>query len=261
MQLLEGKNILVTGIRTDASIAYKVAKIAQESGANVVLSSIPRAMDLTKDAASTLPKEAPVIQLDVCDDADLAALPETLKAAGFDRIDGVVHSIAFAHKTIMGGNMFDNDPEGEWDRIAQAMRTSAYSYKALIAACRPLMPKGSAAVGLTYDSRFAWPDYNWMGVAKACLEAATRYMARDLGRDEITCNLVSAGSIITPAAMGVPGFEEQMAAGSSKIPLPWNAKDATPVAQAVVALLSPWFPMTTGDILYVDGGLHAVNEE
>ena len=145
--------------------------------------------------------------------------------------------------------------------MAQAIRTSAYSYKALVSATKQMLNKGSSIVGLTYDSRFAWPDYNWMGVAKGSLESINRYMARDLGRDEIRCNLVSAGSIATPAAMGVPGFAEQIASGAAKAPLPWDAMDATPVARAVVALLSDWFPMTTGDIVYADGGLHAVNEE
>ena len=261
MQLLEDKNVLVTGIRTEASIAFQVAKVAQEAGANVVLSSVARAMDLTLEAAAKLPRPAPVVELDVTNEEHLAKLPEHLSAVGFDRIDGVVHSIAFAHRTVMGGNMFDNDPSGEWERVSQAIRTSAYSYKALVSAAKPLMPSGSAVVGLTYDSRFAWPDYNWMGVAKSCLEATNRYMARDLGRDEIRCNLVSAGSIITPASMGVPGFEEQMAAGSHKIPLPWDPKNAAPVARSVVGLLSDWFPMTTGDVIFVDGGLHAVNEE
>ncbi|MDR2723127.1 MAG: enoyl-ACP reductase FabI [Cellulomonadaceae bacterium] len=266
MGLLEGKNVLVTGVRDESSIAFQVARVAQQEGARVVLSSIARAMELTQAAAAQLPQPASVIELDVTNDDDLVALPDRLAAEGFTHLDGLVHSIAFAHRTIMGGSML----EGEWDKVAQCFHTSAYSYKALVAAAKPLMGPGGAMVGLTYDSRFAWPGYNWMGVAKSALEGVNRYLSRDLGPDGIRCNLVSAGSVITPAAMGVPGFDEQMRVleeklangqGAGKASLLWDPRTAEPVARGVVALLSDWFPMTTGDIVYVDGGAHAVNEE
>jgi meromycolic acid enoyl-[acyl-carrier-protein] reductase len=266
MGLLDGKNILVTGVRDESSIAWQIAKVAEEQGATVVLSSISRAMDLTKEAAAKLPKPTKVIELDVTNADDLAALPERLKAEGFEHIDGLVHSIAFAHRTIMGNTILN----GEWDKIAQSFQTSSYSLVALAKAALPLMGPGGAIVGLTYDSRFAWPGYDWMGVAKSALEGANRYLSRDLGPYGIRTNLISAGSVITPAAMGVPGFDEQMKAleaklakgeGAGKASLMWDPRTAEPVAKSAVALLSDWFPMTTGDIIYVDGGMHAVNEE
>jgi enoyl-[acyl-carrier protein] reductase I len=142
--------------------------------------------------------------------------------------------------------------------VAQAVQVSAYSLMSLTQACRPLMSSGGSVVGLTFDATVAWPAYDWMGVAKAGLESCSRYLARDLGPEGIRVNLVSAGPLKTLAAKAIPGFEELEANWSTRAPLGWDEGDQTPTAKAVVALLSDFFPATTGEIVHVDGGFHAM---
>ncbi|MFD6176906.1 MULTISPECIES: enoyl-ACP reductase FabI [unclassified Isoptericola] len=254
MALLDGKKLLVTGVLTDSSIAFHAARLAQEEGAEVVLTSFGRQMKLTQAFAKRLPVTAPVVELDVTSDEDLAALPERVKEH-VDGIDGVVHSIGFAPQSVMGGNFL----AAEWGDVATALQVSTYSYKSLIEAARPLM-SGGAYVGLTFDASFAWPVYDWMGVAKAGLESANRYLARDLGPHGIRCNLVSAGPIRTTAAKSIPGFATMEDAWPQRAPLGWDQTTAEPAARAVVALLSDWFPATTGEIVHVDGGVHAMGQ-
>ena len=254
MALLDGKKLLVTGVLTDSSIAFHAARLAQEEGAEVVLTSFGRQMKLTQAFAKRLPVTAPVVELDVTSDEDLAALPERVKEH-VDGLDGVVHSIGFAPQTVMGGNFLS----AEWGDVATALQVSTYSYKSLIEAARPLM-SGGAYVGLTFDASFAWPVYDWMGVAKAGLESANRYLARDLGPHGIRCNLVSAGPIRTTAAKSIPGFATMEDAWPQRAPLGWDQTTAEPAARAVVALLSDWFPATTGEIVHVDGGVHAMGQ-
>jgi enoyl ACP reductase len=255
MGLLEGKKLLITGVLTDASIAFAAARLAQEQGAEVVLSSFGRQMKITQLIAKRLPKEAPVIELDVTDADDLAALPDRVREHT-DRLDGVVHSIGFAPQSVMGGNFLT----GEWADVAVAMEVSAYSLKSLAVAAKPLMTEGGAIVGLTFDAKFAWPVYDWMGVAKAAFEATNRYLARDLGPDGIRCNLVSAGPIRTTAAKSIPGFATMEDAWPKRAPLGWDQTDTEPAGRAIVALLSDWFPATTGEIVHVDGGVHAMGQ-
>jgi enoyl-[acyl-carrier protein] reductase I len=255
MGLLDGKKLLVTGVLTDSSIAFHTARLAQQEGAEVVLSSFGRQMKLTQAFARRLPAEAPVVELDVTSDEDLGALADRVREH-VDRLDGVVHSIGFAPQSVMGGNFLS----GEWPDVATAIEISAYSLKSLAVAAKPLMTSGGSLVGLTFDARYAWPVYDWMGVAKAAFEATNRYLARDLGPDGIRCNLVSAGPLRTTAAKSIPGFATMEEAWPQRAPLGWDQSNPEPAARAVAALLSDWFPATTGEIVHVDGGVHAMGQ-
>jgi enoyl-[acyl-carrier protein] reductase I len=249
--LLADKRVLVTGVLNDASIAFHVARSAQEAGAEVVLSSFGRIMSLTQRAARRLPTEPELVELDVTNEADVDALASRVGG----RLDGVLHAIGFAPESCLGGGFLT----APWDDVAVAMQVSAYSLKALTMACAPLMPEGGSVVALDFDnSRVAWPVYDWMGVAKAALEATARYLARDLGSRRIRVNLVAAGPVRTVAAKSIPGFERFEEVWDERAPLGWNVKDPEPVARACVALLSDLFPATTGEIVHVDGGFHAI---
>ena len=253
MGILQGKNILVTGVLTDGSIAFHIARLAQEEGATVVLSSFGRALSLTTRIAGRLPAPAPVIELDVTNQEHLDALGTIVKEH-VPHLDGVVHSIGFAPETALGGN-FLNTP---WEDVATAVQISAYSLKSLTMAARPLFKDGASVVGLDFDATVAWPKYDWMGVAKAALESTSRYLARDLGSENVRINLVAAGPIRTIAAKSIPGFEEFETVWNERAPLAWDVNDPVPAAKAAVALLSDWFPKTTAEIVHVDGGLHAM---
>ena len=255
MGLLDGKKILVTGVLTQGSIAFHVARLAQEQGADVVLTSFGRQYKLTEVMARRLPVEAPVVQLDVTSDDDLAALEGRLREHT-DRLDGVVHSIGFAPQSVLGGNFLT----GQWEDVATALHVSAYSLKALAVASLPLLGTGGSIVGLTFDAQFAWPVYDWMGVAKAALEATARYLARDLGPAGIRVNLVAAGPVRTTAAKAIPGFEAIEGGWGARAPLGWDVADAEPTARGVLALLSDWFPATTAEIVHVDGRVHAMGQ-
>jgi enoyl-[acyl-carrier protein] reductase I len=249
--LLEHKRLLITGVLNDASIAFSVAKRAQEEGAEVVLTSFGRAMSLTQRAARRLADEPMVVELDVTDREHLDALAERVGG----RLDGVLHAVAFAPESCLGGGFLT----APWEDVSVAMQISAFSLKSLAMACKPLMGPGASIVGLDFDnSRSAWPVYDWMGVAKAAFEATARYLARDLGPDGIRVNLVAAGPLRTIAAKSIPGFDKFEAVWSERAPLGWDVKDAAPVASACVALLSDLFPATTGEMLHVDGGFHAI---
>jgi len=253
MGLLEGKRLLVTGVLTDSSMAFHVARLAQEQGATVVLSSFGRQKRITEVIARRLPNPAPVVQLDVSSTDDLAALAGAV-GEHVDGLDGVVHSIGFAPQSTMGENFLT----APWSDVATAMQVSAYSLQALAVASRPLLQPGASIVGLTFDASLAWPVYGWMGVAKAAFESVNRYLARELGPQGIRSNLVAAGPVRTTAAKAIPGFETFESTWDERAPLAWDVKDPVPPAQAVVALLSDWFPKTTGEIVHVDGGVHAV---
>ena len=254
MGLLDGKKILVTGVLTDSSIAFHIARLAQEQGAQVVLSSYGRVLSLTTRIAGRLPNPAAIIELDVTNEADLAALESRVHAHFPDGLDGVVHSIGFAPEAALGGNFLNTS----WEDVSTAMHVSAYSLKSLTMAAKPLFTGGASVVGLDFDATVAWPKYDWMGVAKAALESTSRYLARDLGAENIRVNLVAAGPIRTMAAKSIPGFDEFEKVWNERAPLAWDVTDPEPAAQAVVALLSDWFPKTTGEIIHVDGGVHAM---
>lgn len=252
---LSGKTILVTGVLRDNSIAFHVAKFALEQGADVILTSFGRQMKLTELSARRLPKAVPVVELDVTNEEHLEALAGQISEHA-ETLDAVVHSIGFAPQSVMGGKFL----EATWPDVATAMEISAYSLKSLATATLPLMPNGGAIVGLTFDGSFAWPVYDWMGVAKAAFEATSRYLARDLGPKGVRVNLVSAGPIRTTAATSIPGFETMEGRWDERAPLGWNVTDPEPTARSVVALCSDWFPATTGEIVHVDGGVHVMGQ-
>ena len=254
MGILDGKKILVTGVLTDASIAFHIARIAQEQGAEVVLSSYGRVLSLTTRISGRLPKPAPIVQLDVTNTEDLNALEARVREYFPDGLDGVVHSIGFAPEAALGGNFLNTS----WEDVSTALHISAYSLKALTMAARPLFKGRGSVVGLDFDAAVAWPKYDWMGVAKAALESTSRYLARDLGAENIRINLIAAGPIRTMAAKSIPGFDEFEKVWNERAPLAWDVTDPVPAAQAAVALLSDWFPKTTAEIIHVDGGLHAM---
>jgi enoyl-[acyl-carrier protein] reductase I len=247
--LLNDKRILVTGVLNDASIAFGVARYAQEQGAEVILTSFGRVMSLTQRAARRLPTEPTIVELDVTDTGNL----ETLADRVGGRLDGVLHAIAFAPESCLGGGFLD----APWSDVGVAFQISAYSLAALAKACAPIMPPGSCIVGLDFDNRQAWPVYDWMGVAKSAFESTARYLARDLGPRGVRVNLVAAGPLRTIAAKSIPGFEHFEEVWDTRAPLGWNVKDPEPVARACVALFSDLFPATTGEMIHVDGGFHA----
>ena len=251
--LLQGKKLLITGVLMDSSIAFHVAKLAQEQGAEVVLTSFGRTMKITQTIAKRLPSTPPVVELDVTNQEHLDSLAERV-GEHVDRLDGVLHSIGFAPQGAF------NFLEGTWEDVGTALHASAFSLKALAVAALPLMSPGGSIVGLTFDAKFAWPVYDWMGVAKAAFESTSRYCARDLGPKGVRVNLVAAGPIRTTAAKSVPGFDSFEHSWATRAPLGWDVNDAVPAAKACAALLSDWFPATTGEIIHVDGGFHAMGQ-
>lgn len=256
MGILDGKRLLVTGVLTDASLAFATASLAQREGAEVVLSGAGRGLSLTRRTARKLPAPVgEVLELDVTDAGQVAAAAEEL-GRRWDRLDGILHAIGFAPPDCLGGDIL----RAGWADVSVALHVSAYSLKALAEAFLPLLQAAGAAsvVGLDFDATVAWPAYDWMGVAKAALESLTRYLARDLGPHGIRVNLVAAGPVRTMAAKSIPAFSAFEDTWGERAPLGWDVKDAEPVARACVALLSDWFPATTGEMLHVDGGVHAM---
>jgi enoyl-[acyl-carrier protein] reductase I len=258
MGLLDGKRLLITGVLTDASLAFAVAKLAQEEGAEIVLSGAGRALSLTRRTARKLPSEPDVLEIDVTSNEQLEAAGNAL-AQCWDRLDGILHAIGFAPANCLGNGMF----AANWDEVSVALNISAYSLKALVEAFRPLLTKaggdgGASVVGLDFDATVAWPLYDWMGVAKAALESLTRYLAKELGPEGIRVNLVAAGPVRTMAAKSIPGFSAFEDTWAERAPLGWDVHNSEVVARGCIALFSDLLPMTTGEILHVDGGVHAV---
>jgi meromycolic acid enoyl-[acyl-carrier-protein] reductase len=255
MGVLDNKTILVTGVLTEASIAFRTAAVAQQEGARVVITGVPgRSFTLTQRIARRLPAEAPVVELDVTDAAQLDGLADAVRAVRCEQLDGVVHAIGFAPEAALGGGFLAT----RWEDVATTVQVSTYSLPALARATLPLMGRGGAIVGLDFDATVAWPAYDWMGVAKAGLESACRYLARDLGSRGIRVNLVAAGPLRTMAARAIPGFSEFDDVWKQRAPLGWDVDDTTPAARTCVALLSDWLPATTGTVVYADGGVHAM---
>ena len=253
MPLLEGKRILVTGVLTDASLAFAVARLAQEEGAEIVLTGAGRGLSLTTRTARKLPRPAEVLELDVANAEHAVAVREHLERT-WGRVDGALHAIGFAPQSCLGGDFMG----APWEDVAVAMQISAYSLKTIAEICAPLMTEGGSIVGLDFDATVAWPAYDWMGVCKAAFESTCRYLARDLGPKQIRVNLIAAGPIKTMAAKSIPGFTAFEDAWAPRAPLGWDVRNAEPVARSCVALLSDWFPATTGEIVHVDGGYHAI---
>jgi meromycolic acid enoyl-[acyl-carrier-protein] reductase len=253
--LLDGKHIVITGVLTDASLAFGTALLAQREGARIVLTGAGRGMSLTQRTARKLDSPVEVVELDVTDAAQIAAAGAHVGELLDGRVDGVLHAIGFMPEAGLGENFMS----AQWSDIAVGFEISAYSLKALADAFAPHMPPGSSLVGLDFDnSTAAWPVYSWMGVAKSTLEGLNRYLAMHLGPKGIRCNLVAAGPVRTIAAKSIPGFSRFEEVWAERAPLGWDVNDSSAVAKAVVALLSDWFPQTTGEIVHVDGGYHAV---
>lgn len=253
MALLDGKKIVITGVLTDASLAYSVAEVAAQHGAELILTGAGRGLRLTERMARRLPGEPEVLEFDVTQEAHAAALHDALQER-WGRVDGALHAIGFAPESCLGGGFMD----APWSDVSVALEISAYSLKRLADAVVPLMPEGGSIVGLDFDATVAWPAYDWMGVAKAALESCSRYLARELGPSGIRVNLVSAGPIKTLAARSIPGFSAFEDAWAERAPLGWDVQDPAPVAGACVALFSDLLRATTGEILHVDGGYHAM---
>jgi meromycolic acid enoyl-[acyl-carrier-protein] reductase len=251
--MLAGKRLLITGVLTRKSIAFAVAREAQLAGAEVVLTGFGRTRRMTERAAERLPQPPDVLELDVNSEGDLAGLAGELERR-WDGLDGVLHAIAFAPADAIGGRFLETPSES----ALEAFRTSAYSYQALARHLAPLMDEGGSVVGLDFDASVAWPAYDWMGVSKAALEAVNRYLARELGPRGIRANLISAGPIASPAAGGIPGFDDLSDSWPDAAPLGWDSDDPTPVARAVCFLLSDWSEAISGELIHVDGGAHAV---
>ncbi len=256
--LLEGKRLLITGVLTDDSIAFAVARVAQEAGAEVLLTGVGRGMSLTQRVAKKLPTPPDVLEMDVNNPEQIEAVARDIEGR-WGRLDGLVHAIGFAPADALGGN-FVNTP---WESVATAFQTSAYSLKALtVGMLEPLRKAESASVvTLDFDGRFAWPIYDWMGVCKAALESITRYLARDLGVDNIRVNAVSAGPVRTMAGKSIPGFDQIADRWTSRAPLGWDMNDATAVGQMCCFLMSDWSRATTGELIHVDGGYHAMGTD
>ena len=253
MGMLDGKKIVITGVLTDASLAFGVAQIALEEGAEIVLTGAGRALSLTKRTARKLDGDIDVFELDVTVLEHVEAVRDAV-ADKWGRVDGVLHAIGFAPESCLGDDFFG----APWEDVATAMHISTYSLKTLADAFVPLMDRGGSFVGLDFDNQQAWPAYNWMGVAKSALQSLSRYLARELGPQQIRCNLVAAGPVKTMAAKSIPGFRLFEDTWDGRAPLGWDVENSEPVARACVALLSDWFPATTGEIIHVDGGYHAV---
>ena len=253
--LLENKRLVITGVLTPQSIAFAAAQACQEQGAEIVLTGFGRGMRLTERSAQRLPRTPDVLELDINDPAHLDRLATGLEAR-WGAVDGALHAIAYAPDDALGGNFLTTPAES----AATAFTTSAFSYKSLAVTLAPLMRQagGGALVTLDFDNSQAWPGYDWMGVAKAALQAVTRYLARDLGGDNIRVNAVSAGPLTTVAAKSIPGFSMFTDVWGDRAPLGWDTGDPTAVAKMVAVLLSDWAPATTGEVVHVDGGFHAV---
>jgi enoyl-[acyl-carrier protein] reductase I len=253
--LLEGKKLVITGVVTHSSIAWHVARIAQEQGAEVVLTSFGRGMRLTERASKRLPVPTDVLELDINDQEHMDTVVADLESR-WGVVHGALHAIAYAPQDALGGNFLNTPVES----AVIAFQTSAFSYKTLAVGLAPLMRAagGGALVTLDFDNSQAWPIYDWMGVAKSALQSVTRYLARDLGADKIRVNAVSAGPLSTVAAKSIPGFRSLEKAWLERSPIEWDSTDPAPVAQMVALLLSDWTPMTTGEVVHVDGGFHSL---
>jgi meromycolic acid enoyl-[acyl-carrier-protein] reductase len=255
--LLENKKLLITGVLTPQSIAFAAARAAQEQGAEIVLTNFGRTVSLSKKTAKRLPEPPDVLEMDVNEPDQIAAVCEELRGR-WGRLDGFLHAIAFAPQDALGGNFLHT----EWESVATAVKTSAFSLKALAAGMFPLMEEGGGSiVSLDFDAQVAWPIYDWMGVAKAGLEAVTRYLARDLGSRGVRVNTVSAGPLRTMAGKGIPGFEAITESWGRRAPLGWDVTDPTPVGNTVAFLLSDLAAGITGELIHVDGGFHAMGTD
>jgi enoyl ACP reductase len=251
--LLQDKRVLVTGVLTPKSIAFAIAAAAQAAGARVVLTSFGRGMSLTQRSAQRLEPAPEVMEMDVTRPEQVRSAADRVRRA-WDGIDAVVHAVGFAPEDCLGGGFL----EAPWSSVSTAFEVSSYSLRTLAAEFSPLMPEtGGSIATLTFDARVAWPLYDWMGPAKAALEAIVRYLARALGPRRIRVNALAAGPLETVAAKAIPGFASLRQMWGLQAPLGWDSGDPSPVADACAFLLSDLSRGVTGEMLHVDGGYHS----
>jgi enoyl-[acyl-carrier protein] reductase I len=258
MGLLTNHCILITGVLTDESLAFGIAQRALAEGATVALSGAGRGTSLTRRTARKLGEVGEIVELDVTEPTQIAEAVKEVERR-FDRLDGLVHAIGYAPASCLGSGMFT----APWEDVATAMQISTYSLGALVGAFRPLLQRstalgGASVIALDFDGSRAYPMYDWMGVMKAGLESLGRYLAREVGKDHIRVNMLAAGPIRTMAAKSIPGFSQFEDTWGDRAPLGWDVHDASAVADTAVALLSPLLRGTTGSIIHVDGGAHAM---
>jgi enoyl-[acyl-carrier protein] reductase I len=249
MGLLDGKNALVFGVANDHSIAWGIAKALHEAGAEVGFSSVEslverRVRPLADSIGSTF-----VEPCDVQSDADIERVFERW-AATHNRLDVLVHALAFAKREDLAGGFVDTSRDG----FALALDVSAYSLVALARAARPLLRPGSSILTLTYyGAEKVVANYNVMGVAKAALEASVRYLAADLGPDGVRVNAISAGPIRTLAASGIAGFRRMYGSFAELTPMRANIT-IDDVGRTALYLASDLSSAVTGEVVHVDGG-------
>lgn len=253
--LLDGKRLLITGVLDPRSIAFHIARMAEQQGAEIILTGFGRAKRLTERSAERLTSAPDVLDLDVTDPDQVASVVEEVDRR-WGRLDGLLHAVAFAPASTLGGHFHD----ASWEDVATAFHVSTYSYAALGNAFVELLSASDSGsvIGLDFDAQLAWPGYDWMGVAKAGLESTNRYLARDLGPRGIRVNLIAAGPVNTMAARSIGGFEGFEPIWHDRAPLGWDPADPEPVARVACALFSDWMPAITGEIIHVDGGVHAI---
>ncbi|MGC2486859.1 MAG: enoyl-ACP reductase FabI [Acidimicrobiales bacterium] len=258
MALLSDNRILITGVLTDDSLAFGIARRALEEGATIALSGFGRGTSITRRTAKKLGDVGEIIELDVMDPEQVDRAAEEV-ATRFGRLDGLVHAIGYAPPSCLGSGMF----VAPFSDVSIAMHASTYSLAALVGAFRPLLQKseangGASVVALDFDGSRAYPMYDWMGVMKSGLESLGRYLAREVGPDRIRVNMLAAGPVRTMAAKSIPGFSQFEETWGERAPLGWDVHDASAVADTAVALLSPLLRATTASIIHVDGGAHAM---
>ncbi|MGD0054982.1 MAG: enoyl-ACP reductase FabI [Acidimicrobiales bacterium] len=258
MGLLSDHRILVTGILTDDSLAYGIARRVLEEGATIAVSGAGRGTSLTRRVVRKLGDVGEVIELDVTDPVQVAAAVDEVERR-FGRLDGLVHAIGYAPPSCLGSGMF----AAPFEDVATALHISTYSLAALVGAFRPLLAKsealgGASVIALDFDGTRAYPTYDWMGVMKGALESLGRYLAREVGPDRIRINMLAAGPIRTIAAKSIPGFSHFEDTWSERAPLGWDVHDSSAVADTAVALLSPLLRATSASIIHVDGGAHSM---
>jgi len=251
--ILEGKRILVTGLTARNSIAFRVAQIAQQEGATIMVSNFGRAMRMTRRSCMGLDPRPPLLELDVTKKEDLERVADEVEK-NLGGLDGVVHAIAYANPFQAMGGLFMQTP---WESVDESLEISAYSLVALARACLPVLHEGSAIVGLSFESRVSWHAYDWMGVSKATLEAISRYLARFVGPLGIRSNIISSGPLDTLSKNAIPLKNHEDEKWNLRAPIAWDVHDTTATALATVALLSDFFPSTTGEVIHVDGGFHS----
>lgn len=249
-QLLEGKTALILGIANRWSLAYAIAQAFQREGARLILTYQGERLQKSVEELGAGLGAARIVECDVSRDEDLARLTATLKQE--ERLDAAVHSIAFANAEDLSRPFLETSRDG----FLLSQNISAYSMVAVARATAPLMTHGGSMITLTYlGSSRVIVNYNVMGVAKASLEASVRYLAGELGAQNIRVNAISAGPVKTAAARGVKDFSKMLDAVAAKAPMRRNVTPAE-VADTAVFLASDLGRGITGDVLFVDAGYH-----